>query len=82
MGQFTGPIRQESDFSAISYTEVGSELHAGQTLSIPKLALNANNAATFQPYNPSRVTGSLRSVLPAPVLAALSAQPMRRPAPP
>ncbi|MFG0787662.1 LysM peptidoglycan-binding domain-containing protein [Delftia tsuruhatensis] len=56
------------------------ELQAGQTLSIPKLALNANNADTFQPYDPSRVTGSLRSVLPAPVLAALSAQPLRRPA--
>ena len=51
------------------------ELTAGQTLSIPKLALNANNADTFQPYDPSRVTGSLDSVLPAPVLAALSAQP-------
>ena len=35
------------------------ELTAGQTLSIPKLALNANNADTFQPYDPSRVTGSL-----------------------
>ena len=35
------------------------ELQAGQTLSIPKLALNANNADTFQPYDPSRVTGSL-----------------------
>ena len=56
------------------------ELTAGQTLSIPKLALNANNADTFQPYDPSRVTGSLDSVLPAPVLAALSAQPLRRPA--
>ena len=56
------------------------ELQAGQTLSIPKLALNANNADTFQPYDPSRATGSLRSVLPAPVLAALSAQPLRRPA--
>jgi len=42
------------------------ELTAGQTLSIPKLALNANNADTFQPYDPSRVTGSLDSVLPAP----------------
>ncbi|WP_289241436.1 LysM peptidoglycan-binding domain-containing protein [Delftia sp.] len=42
------------------------ELQAGQTLSIPKLALNANNADTFQPYDPSRVTGSLDSVLPAP----------------
>lgn len=58
------------------------ELQAGQTLSIPKLALNANNADTFQPYDPSRVTGSLDSVLPAPVLAALSAQPLRRAAPP
>ncbi|MDX4957168.1 LysM peptidoglycan-binding domain-containing protein [Delftia acidovorans] len=58
------------------------ELRAGQTLSIPKLALNANNADTFQPYDPSRVTSSLRSVLPAPVLAALSAQRLRLPAPP
>jgi len=42
------------------------ELAAGQTLSIPKLALNSNNANTFQPYDPSRVVGSTDSVLPAP----------------
>ncbi|WP_415842322.1 LysM peptidoglycan-binding domain-containing protein, partial [Paracidovorax anthurii] len=42
------------------------QLAAGQTLRVPKLALNANNVETFQPYDPSRVTGSLDAVLPAP----------------
>ncbi|RYE42498.1 MAG: LysM peptidoglycan-binding domain-containing protein [Hyphomicrobiales bacterium] len=41
-------------------------LTAGQTLSIPKLSLNANNSDTFQPYDPAKVTGSQDSVLPAP----------------
>lgn len=65
----------EANVLAVS---VNGEFTAGQTPSIPKLALNAD---TFQPYDPSRVTGSLRSVLPAPVLAALSAQRLRLPAP-
>ena len=34
-------------------------LQAGQTLSVPKLALNTNNEGTLQPYDPSRITGSL-----------------------
>jgi len=34
-------------------------LQAGQTLSVPKLALNTNNDGTLQPYDPSRITGSL-----------------------
>ncbi|GKS92669.1 hypothetical protein AVTE2539_24910 [Acidovorax sp. SUPP2539] len=42
------------------------QLAAGQTLSVPKLALNANNVDTFQPYDPSRVTGSMDPNLPAP----------------
>ncbi|WCM94103.1 LysM peptidoglycan-binding domain-containing protein [Acidovorax sp. NCPPB 2350] len=42
------------------------QLAAGQTLRVPKLALNANSVETFQPYDPSRVTGSLDAVLPAP----------------
>lgn len=42
------------------------ELAAGQTLSIPRLTLNANNADTFQPYDPSRITGSTDPMLPAP----------------
>jgi len=42
------------------------QLAAGQTLSVPKLALNANNVDTFQPYDPSRVTGSMDPSLPAP----------------
>jgi nucleoid-associated protein YgaU len=53
------------------------ELTAGQTLSIPKLALNANNADTFQPYDPSRVTGCRYRLWPP-----LSARPLRRPTPP
>jgi len=42
------------------------QLAEGQTLSVPKLALNANNVDTFQPYDPSRVTGSMDPNLPAP----------------
>jgi len=42
------------------------QLAEGQTLSVPKLALNANNVDTFQPYDPSRVTGSMAPNLPAP----------------
>ncbi|KQO16495.1 hypothetical protein ASF11_10030 [Acidovorax sp. Leaf76] len=41
-------------------------LTAGQTLSVPKLALNANNAETFQPYDPSKITGSMDPTLPMP----------------
>ncbi|MDA8521012.1 Ig-like domain repeat protein [Acidovorax sp. NCPPB 4044] len=42
------------------------QLKAGQTLSVPKLALNANSVDTFQPYEPGRVTGSMDPLLPAP----------------
>ncbi|MDA8456976.1 LysM peptidoglycan-binding domain-containing protein [Acidovorax sp. GBBC 3334] len=42
------------------------QLKAGQTLSVPKLALNANSVDTFQPYDPGRVTGSMDPLLPAP----------------
>ena len=36
-------------------------LQAGQTLSAPKLALNTHNADSLQPYDPSRISGSLDS---------------------
>ena len=36
-------------------------LQAGQTLSVPKPALNTHNADSLQPYDPSRITGSLDS---------------------
>ena len=39
-------------------------LQAGQTLSAPKLALNTHNADSLQPYDPSRITGSLDPALP------------------
>ena len=39
-------------------------LTAGLTLSVPKLGLNANNAETFQPYDPSKITGSMDPTLP------------------
>ena len=42
------------------------QLTPGQTLSVPKLALNANNVDTFQPYDPSQITGSTDPVLPVP----------------
>lgn len=41
-------------------------LTAGQTLTVPRLALNANNADTFQPYDPSKITGSMDPTLPMP----------------
>ncbi|CAN7568470.1 Ig-like domain repeat protein [Acidovorax sp. LjRoot129] len=41
-------------------------LTVGQTLSVPKLALNANNAETFQPYDPSKITGGMEATLPMP----------------
>ena len=34
-------------------------LQAGQTLSMPMLALNTHNADSLQPYDPNRITGSL-----------------------
>ena len=34
-------------------------LQAGQTLSVPKLALNTHKADSLQPYDPSRISGSL-----------------------
>ncbi len=43
-----------------------TRLTAGQTLTVPKLALNANNADTFQPYDPSKITGSMDPTLPVP----------------
>ncbi|BFO60919.1 hypothetical protein AVXHC21_28140 [Acidovorax sacchari] len=41
-------------------------LTAGQTLTVPKLALNANSVETFQPYDPSQAMGSMDPVLPVP----------------
>ncbi|WP_167333665.1 LysM peptidoglycan-binding domain-containing protein [Paracidovorax oryzae] len=42
------------------------QLTAGQTLTVPKLALNANSVETFQPYDPSQAMGSMDPVLPVP----------------
>ncbi|SDP95280.1 LysM peptidoglycan-binding domain-containing protein, partial [Paracidovorax cattleyae] len=42
------------------------KLTAGQTLTVPKLSLNANSVETFQPYDPSQATGSMDPVLPVP----------------
>ncbi|WP_192888350.1 LysM peptidoglycan-binding domain-containing protein [Paracidovorax avenae] len=42
------------------------QLTAGQTLTVPKLSLNANSVETFQPYDPSQATGSMDPVLPVP----------------
>ncbi|WP_167361351.1 LysM peptidoglycan-binding domain-containing protein [Paracidovorax cattleyae] len=42
------------------------QLTAGQTLTVPKLSLNANGVETFQPYDPSQATGSMDPVLPVP----------------
>ena len=41
-------------------------LTAGQTLTVPKLSLNANSVETFQPYDPSQAMGSMDPVLPVP----------------
>ncbi|WP_417629440.1 LysM peptidoglycan-binding domain-containing protein [Paracidovorax cattleyae] len=41
-------------------------LTAGQTLTVPKLSLNANGVETFQPYDPSQAMGSMDPVLPVP----------------
>ncbi|MDT0140819.1 LysM peptidoglycan-binding domain-containing protein [Acidovorax sp. PRC11] len=41
-------------------------LTAGQTLTVPKLSLNANSVDTFQPYDPSQAMGSMDPVLPVP----------------
>jgi len=38
-----------------------ARLQAGQTLRVPKLALNTHNADSLQPYDPSRISGSLDS---------------------
>ena len=42
------------------------QLMAGQTLTVPKLSLNANSVDTFQPYDPSQAMGSMDPVLPVP----------------
>ena len=42
------------------------QLTAGQTLTVPKLSLNANSVDTFQPYDPSQAMGSMDPVLPVP----------------
>ncbi len=42
------------------------QLTAGQTLTVPKLSLNANSVETFQPYDPSQAMGSMDPVLPVP----------------
>ncbi|MCB1997254.1 LysM peptidoglycan-binding domain-containing protein [Ottowia sp.] len=59
-------------------------LQAGQTLSVPKLALNTNNQDSLQPYDPSRITGSLDPALPMPGNGdlPLMAPPRTSPAPP
>lgn len=43
-----------------------TQLAVGQTLTVPKVALNANSADTLQPYEPGKVIGSQDPVLPAP----------------
>ncbi|XDF33423.1 LysM peptidoglycan-binding domain-containing protein [Paracidovorax avenae] len=42
------------------------QLTAGQTLTVPKLSLNANSVETFQLYDPSQAMGSMDPVLPVP----------------
>ncbi len=54
-----------ADANGLSVSGAG-QLTPGQTLSVPKLALNSNNVETFQPYDPSQVTGSTDPLLPAP----------------
>ena len=43
-----------------------TQLAVGQTLTVPKVPLNANSADTLQPYEPGKVIGSQDPVLPAP----------------
>ena len=43
-----------------------TQLAVGQTLTVPKVALNANSADTLQPYEPGKVIGSQDPVLPVP----------------
>jgi len=54
-----------ADANGLSVSGDG-RLTPGQTLSVPKLALNTNSAETFHPYDPSQVTGSIDPLLPAP----------------